>query len=234
MTTPPVTTRGRYTWRRLWPLVLLLVAALLTPAPAPAQEAPSELDTLLARFDHEPSVRDVQQRALEYAGVAELDLDVWTRRARLSNLMPRLQGQAAWLDQKDVQVRYRENFSTDDDGLVIADPSQNNVYDDSRIRSLYSLRVSLDLPGLLFDRSEPQIAREVRSRHQQREDALRRVTDLYFERRHRQILSLVVPAAQWERRLELEMQVRALTAQIDALTGGWFARELARTAEAPR
>ncbi|MBA2661577.1 MAG: hypothetical protein H0U74_04740 [Bradymonadaceae bacterium] len=208
-------------------IAAFVVTSIAVSSPAVAQPLPNPVE-VLARFAHEPGITAVQSAALEYAGLADPDLDAWSARARWSNAIPRLQAQMAWLDQRDVQLRYRETFSTDDEGVIVADPNQSNLADDARFRTLFSLRASLDLGGLVYDRSEPIIAREVRSRFGQRDDVLRRVTELYFARRGKQAIRHLTPIANWERHLELELEIQAQTAQLDALTGGWFVRQLAR------
>lgn len=191
------------------------------------QSSPSEI---LSHFSSEPSVSDVQRAALRYAGLATPNLDSWSSRARWSNAIPRVQGQIAWLDQRDVQLRYRENYTTDDDGYITADPNQSNLADDARFRTLYSVRASVDLGGLLYDRSEPIIAREVRSRLSNRDDILRRATELYFNRRKRQAIRLLTPLSDWNQHLELELEIQSLTAQLDAMTGGWLNQQLKNAA----
>lgn len=212
-----------------------LLILFLGPLSGHAQEkyANIELEELLDLFAHEPTVSDVQAAALRYGELGGYPMDRFSRRARLSNLLPRVQGQWGWLDQRDSQLRYRENLKTDDDGLMYRDVAQNNLNEDLRLRSLYSLRVSIDLGGLLYDRSEPVIAREVRSRLIHREELLQRVTLLYFERRHRQFLTAAEPHLDWRAKLERRVEVETLTAQIDALTGGWY-RSALRASEAQR
>ncbi|MFU8807388.1 MAG: hypothetical protein ACNA8W_26500, partial [Bradymonadaceae bacterium] len=209
-------------------LMALFLVGFLTALPtAPdAETRPDDVDGILAHFEWEPTVRDVQEAAMRYAELHHPRMDRWSRRARIANVLPRVQGQGGWLDQRDSQLRYRENLKMDDDGLMYRDVAQNNLHDDLRLRSLYSLRATIDLGGLLYDRSEPAIAREVRSRLLHREELLRRVTQLYFERRHHQVLEIVEADIDWHTRLERRMQIDVLTAQLDALTGGWFDTEL--------
>ncbi len=203
--------------------ITLILLSSSSSSYAQSQPSPTQI---LSHFSSEPSVGEVQKAALQYAGLADTNLDAWSTRARWSNAIPRLQGQVAWLDQRDVQLRYREVYKTDDDGYITADPNQSNLADDARARTLYSIRASLDLGGLLYDRSEPIIAREVRSRLSSRDDILRRSTELYFTRRQRQVIRFLTPISDWNRHLELELEIQSLTAQLDAMTGGWLTQKL--------
>ncbi len=206
--------------------LLTLLLFLLSFSSQSYAQTPYSPAEILSHFSAEPDVSEIQKAALSYAGLADTNLDSWSTRARWSNAIPRLQGQVAWLDQRDVQLRYREVYKTDEDGFVVADPNQSNLADDARARTLYSIRASLDLGGLLYDRSEPIIAREVRSRLSSRDDILRRATELYFTRRQRQVVRFLTPITDWNRHLELELEIQSLTAQLDAMTGGWLTQQL--------
>jgi hypothetical protein len=218
------------TRRSLTPLLWFVVFHLLLTGNVSTvygeESSRPPLETLLATFAHEPDVRSVQQAALRYGELGGRRLDRYSARARASNLLPRIQGQWGWLDQRDSQLRYRENLKTGADGIMYRDVAQNHLNEDLRLRSLYTVRVSFDLGGLVYDPAEPAIAREVRSRLSHREELLQRVTHLYFERRHRQLLLAAEPHASWQARLERTLEIDRLTAQLDALTGGWFRQSL--------
>src|SRR5690554_5588915 len=124
--------------------LLTLLLFLLSFSSQSYAQTPSSPAEILSHFSAEPDVSEIQKAALSYAGLADTNLDSWSTRARWSNAIPRLQGQVAWLDQRDVQLRYREVYKTDEDGFVVADPNQSNLADDARARTLYSIRASLD------------------------------------------------------------------------------------------
>lgn len=63
---------------------------------------------------------------------------------------------------------------------------------------------------------------------QLRDDILDEVTSLYFQRRRLQIELLRSPASGIEERLEKELRLQELTADIDALTGGYLSERLER------
>lgn len=224
---------------RLSALLIGLIAIACT-VPAAAQSAGGEAEesskpaprpdldvrALLDAFDDEPSVRRVQQRALDRAGLDRKSVKRWPGRARLSNLLPEVSGELGWLDQRDAELQYSEDIVTDESGEMYRDEAQNDFSDDKRLRRLYSVEAEVDLGGLIFDRDEIAAARELRRRESLRQKLLARVTDLYFDRRKKQILRRATPPGNWRKRLQLELEIRRMTARIDGLTGGWFSRAL--------
>ena len=63
---------------------------------------------------------------------------------------------------------------------------------------------------------------------QLRDDILDEVTHLYFERRRLQIEFLQNPPKDVNKLIEKELRLQKLTADIDAMTGGYLSREIER------
>lgn len=208
-----------------------LIGLQVDPAAGQQRSSPAELER---RFGHEPSVTQVQRAALAANGYRIGELDDWSTRARWSHLLPRVSAEVIWLDQHDVETRYREDIETNDVGQMHRDSARNYFIDDSRLRSIYALELDWELSGLVYDPAEATIAREVRARRKARRGLLLKVADLYFERRRHQLLLVLTPQAQWRKRLDLYIELRRLTARLDALTGQWFSRRLRKTKEAKR
>ncbi len=209
----------------LWPVR----AAGESPTDRAASEArlPEAIRKLMRSFDNEPSVRDVQNAALRHADLRRDDESGWAGRARLSNLFPEVDGEIAWLEQRDEDLRYSEDIEPreESDGMYRSQ-AENRLTEDSRLRRAYSIDASIDLGGLVFDRDELSASREKRQREVARRKLVEQVTDLYFERRKKQILQLADPPDGWRSRLDLLLEIERLTARLDGLTGGWFRRQL--------
>ncbi|MFB6351497.1 MAG: hypothetical protein ABEN55_05365 [Bradymonadaceae bacterium] len=196
------------------------------PGGEPNDDPSVSLPALLQSFDDEPSVRAVRDAALEHADLEESAVGNWAARARWSNLLPELKGEIAWLDQRDEEFRYSEDIEANDNGRLERESAENRVYQDTRFRRVYSIEAELDLGGLVFDRDELSASRERRKRELARRKLVARVTDLYFERRKKQILRLAAPPDDWRKRLDLVLAIDRLTARLDGLTGGWFRNQL--------
>lgn len=185
-----------------------------------------QLREAIAAFAHEPDVYDVQRRVLDHRDIDDERPDRWTRRARLSRLLPRVQGQTNWLDQRDRQDQFRENIDADDFGDYEPDNAQHLWRDNLRYRSIYSLRLDFNLPEVIYSSDEIAIQREVRNRWAMRDELIDHVTEMYFARRRLQLRAKLFPPDAPEEILDQHLKIEALTARIDALTGGWFRQQL--------
>lgn len=212
-------------------LVLVVLLTCGWSAVGFAQQAP---DAVARSFAQEPSVDRVRQVALQANGYGQDDLDRWSSRARWSHLLPEVEGEVAWLDQRDRETSYQEDLETNDSGTMYRDSARNDFVDDSRLRTIYAVELEWDLSGLVYDRSEPTIAREVRRRREARRDLLVAVGEAYFQRRRYLSEFLLTPKAQWRKRMDLRLEADRQTARLDAMTGGWFSRALRKAQKEER
>ena len=185
-----------------------------------------DLEALLARFEDEPSVREVQRAALRHGSLDDMSLQKGRARARWSNLIPIVDGEVAWLGQRDTEFDFQEDLATTEEGRLRHDDARNEYGDDERRRRSYSLELEFDLRGLLFDDAELDVMRESRERLEARGERVVTVTKLYFERRKRQVERILTPRSKWRKQLDLVLAIRRYTARLDALTGGWFSEQL--------
>ena len=197
----------------------------LPDAQAMDEQELQQLRVAMEAFDDEPDVHQVHRRVMEHRDIDDERPDRWTRRARLSNLVPTLRGRTSWLDQRDRQDRFREDIDAEDGGDYERDRAQHLWRDDLRLRAVYSLQLDFDLGDVVYSRDEMGIQREVRNRWRMRDDLLEEVTDLYFERRRLQLETRLFPDDDPEVMLARLLEIEALTAHIDAMTGGWFRQQ---------
>lgn len=211
-------------------LRLMIVALLLVawPVGAAGQASP---EAVASQFASEPSVAQTRSAALRANGYTRGDLDEWSSRARWSHLLPEVEGEVAWLDQRDKEASYREDLETSETGAMYRDSARNDFVDDTRLRTIYAVELEWDLSGLIYDSSEPTIAREVRRRREARRDLLVAVGEAYYLRRRYLTELLLTPRVEWKKRIELRLETDRQTARIDAMTGGWFSRMLAKRHE---
>jgi hypothetical protein len=234
-----LTDRSHPVQRRLGSLVLIACFAVAwsssgyTETPesrsslrADVREGTVDVEALLARFEDEPSVRDVQRAARRHGRHDETALEHGRARARWSNLVPVVDGELAWLARNGTEWNFQEDLATTDDGDFRHDEASNEYADDENQRRSYSLELEFDLRGLVFDESEIDVVRERREQRRARSERVVEVTKLYFERRKRQVRRLLTPRDEWRKRLKLALAIRRYTARIDALTGGWFSSRL--------
>jgi photosystem II stability/assembly factor-like uncharacterized protein len=151
----------------------------------------------------EPSVREVQDIAIQYAEVYPGKIQGWRKGAKYRSILPEL--------------------SVDYDRTVTYDSGSDQYY-----RGPYDWGVSAkwDLADLIWNPYQKDI--DVRSRLmvQLRDDVLDEVTHLYFERKRLQTELTLYPPNDAKVKLEKELRLQEVTAGIDALTGGYFSRRL--------
>ncbi len=177
-------------------------------AQAPADERidPRALRDALARYARtEPRVDDVVAAALRH-GAPDLDeLESLGTRARLSGLLPTLRIGARRGSGWDLSERL------DESGRVQLGTDDSLTF---RGEAVFAL------DRLVFARQEVALAREARATRLVRQDLLRAVVRLYFERR-RLLLERDLLGA---RGLDHWARIAEATALLDAFTGGAFSR----------
>ncbi len=184
------------------------------PAPPAAVAAARSARLLALLADGEPTIEEVQRAAAGRARVDDGAMDSWERRART----------AAWLPKLSLEFRHDER-STRVVGLsgnVESDYVRLNPGDQVAVRAAW------DLDRLLFAPEELRVAWTTSHLVRRREEAVQRATRLYFERRRLRLeLALSPPEGALER-AEREIAIDAVSAELDALTGGILARGRAR------
>lgn len=193
--------------------LLLLAAPLLDPGAAVRSE--SEAARVLARIaDGEPPIEEVQRAAAQRSGVDPALLDSWGGRVRT----------AAWLPRLSVEFR-REEHSTRTVGLT---GTVESDYVRVTPGSWFGVRAAWDLDSLLFTADELRAAETAARLRRRREEAVQRVTRLYFQRLRLRLLLVLSPPANALERAESELALETATAELDALTGGLYSRPRSR------
>lgn len=198
----------------------LILAALLSfvaaASPAQAQDAKAEARRILAKFDREPNIVAVQTAAASYARVNPDAYDSWMSASRWAYLLPsNLRGQLRRQDGDQSDVRTTSSGLSD---LVSTDEQLQII-----------LRADWDFTRLVFNKDSITAARQIERIVNQREDILTTVNKLYFARRQLQVDLELEPPTSVERAVKSQLRIDALTADLDALTGGWFSKQLPAT-----
>jgi len=189
------------------------LAAPLPPAssgsPAPPRDAAEPLRLLARLAAADPPVAEVQAAAARQVEREVPDPSALAARRRL----------AAWLPRVSAEVQRDERSYR----VVGLQGTSEVDYARSSPGTSVTVRATWELPDLVASRGEPAAASATLSRLRRRDEAVRRATELLFERRrHRLQLSLDPPADPLAR-AEAELEVDRLTAELDALTGGLLA-----------
>lgn len=192
-----------------------IVAAVVLAVPVLPASA-DQVDKVLDRFAGEPTVREVQLAAMEYAEVNPKVLKAHSRNAKAAKLLPR------------TRVRVDRSFD-DDRSIDINLDGERTVGIDTDDDTDYQFQADWNFDELLMSSERIRVIRENSRLVELRDDLLDEVTKLYFDRRRLQVRVLLRPSSDLNKRVEDELRLQELTAQIDALTGGFLT---AKTREA--
>lgn len=194
---------------------MAVLAFLAAPQASPEARPDSEaLRALGAISAGEPGIAEVQDAAARAADREGPALDGFPVRSRLAALLPRL----------TVEYR-REERSYRVVGLQGAAEVDYERYNPG---TALVLRATWDLGTLVAARGEIDAASAARVRARRRDEAVRRATSAFFERRRAILALLLEPPSTALARAEAELAVDRLTAELDALTGGLFTGGRAR------
>lgn len=159
----------------------------------------------------EPGLDEIRRAALRYAGLASQPEKAWGLRARLAGLLP------------EVSLKAQRGRAQDEEF------SESSTGTEKHERDLdLEARAEWALDRLVFDEAELRAAQTAQRLHRDRIQLLTQVTNLYFQRRKLQLAVLFAPDSDPGKAALQALAIAEATAQLDALTGGYFSRALAR------
>jgi len=178
----------------------------------PLRANPSLLYTLAT---HEPGIKQVQEAAVEYAEVGPEKIKKWRGSAAKKAFLPKV---SAGLRRDTGDLWHWETGSTtksDDDVLRKGSDSLG-----------WDVSLSWDLGEVVFN--QDQLSIDVRSRLmvELRNDILDEVNKFYYERLRLKMELDNLGIAERKKLQEKELRIQELTASLDALTGGYFSRQI--------
>ena len=201
---------------------LLLTAATAFAAeelPAPlagpggAARAPITAAGPLDQFAHEPSIREVQEAAMRYALVNDDVLNGYQTSAKWTKLLPR------------TRVRYREDID-DDTTVSVNEVGERDLTLDDNENTNYEMQLEWRFDEMLMGPTRIQAIRETSRLVQLRDDILDEATKVFFDRRRVQVDIAMNPPGDPKARAAKDLRLEELTANLDALTGGWFTQRV--------
>lgn len=197
----------------------LVATIMFAPVYASAQ---SEQE-IMARFAHEPTIEDTQAAAVEYTGLSSDRLEGMYSRAGASNALPKslyyeLQYRDKDTDRPQTQYDYTDPTSNSFSKKVQKEYHQDEVY------LQHKMRAQWDLSRLVYNPEQLRVVSQMNSATKTRDGILKLVTKTYFARRKAQIDLMLNPPSSIAEKLDKELRLQEMTAQLDALTGGWFSK----------
>jgi hypothetical protein len=170
----------------------------------------------LERFKGEPSIREVQAAAIQFAEVHPQKIEQWRAAA----------SRKAWLPTLSVGADLDKDRNVDLDRGGTGDPDRFIIGPDEKSTG-FSVSLNWDLGDLIWNGDQTSIDTRSRLMVELREDVLNEVTHLYYERRRLETEMALSPPRDLPVEVEKELRLEELTAGIDGLTGGYFSKKLA-------
>ncbi|MBI4826287.1 MAG: hypothetical protein HY807_07680 [Nitrospirae bacterium] len=173
-------------------------------------------DNFLSYFDNEPDIEEVQKAAIQYAGVNPDKITEWSSAA----------AKKAWLPDLKIDYGTGQNWQS---STYFYSTSTEKYKDDDVTDGKddgWSISMTWELGDLIWNNDQTSIDTRSRLMTQLRDDVLNDVTRLYYERRRLQIeILLYPPALVWEK-MEKNLRLEELTANINAMTGYSLSKKL--------
>ncbi len=193
---------------------LICLGLLLGPSVVGSNVAVAdEVDDVLAKFDHEPTIREVQKAAISYYKVDPATINSMRSRTRTKALVPAL----------TIGVTNSlSSYNNDVDDIVFRE--RGIAIKERQTADFLGVSASLAwrFDRLVFNVEELDVLSLVGI-----QDGIQReVTALYYVRRRLQIQSLLNPPEALEGRISARLRLEELTGLLDAYTGGFFSKRI--------
>lgn len=176
--------------------------------PAPARVAPADIEAGLRRYSHEPTVDEVVEAALRARSSSP---------SRVRDAMDRARA-TGWLPTARASIRRGQ--AVDLRGLADGDPNTISTDDDLSFDASLVFRFD----RIVFASEETSLLRELRVVEETRQELVRLVVHLYFERRRLQLERDLAGRTDVDR----AVRILELSALLDAFTDGAFPRIMGR------
>ncbi len=208
-------------------LIFALASLLLAPQdlwaqaaqemapPGPPPPNMKAVRALRIRFEREPTVAEVQQQALRFFKVHPERVASYRRGAAWKALMP------------DIEFTFNNEIGTTDRLLQDIQYRDFPYKEDERSErgSLnFGVRAHWNLDRLIFNAETLDVTSLVGVQ----EGLLREITSLYFTRRRLMTMVALAPPQDPNEEITEQLRLDEIAANLSALTGGYFAKELKR------
>lgn len=181
---------------------------------------------VFAQFEDEPTISEVQRAAIQYANIDPSRIDTWYRASLSQALVPQVKVTVGHDTDEDDSLSSSSTISVSG-GTVTIGPDDITRGESTDYDWSYRLSLDWDLNELVFNKDQLSISGESEDMVELRNDIVDEVSKLYFDRRRLQIEMVLNPSADLKMQIRNELRLQELTAALDALTGGYFARALA-------
>jgi photosystem II stability/assembly factor-like uncharacterized protein len=174
-------------------------------------------------FQDEPGISEVQEAAIQYAEVDLKKILQWRKQAARRALLPKVTVDMDYDRNKTIsQSLWGTCGSSTTPGKYYIGPDDETRYNNQN----WGISLSWELGDLIWNDAQTSIDTRSRLMVQLREDVLDEVNKTYFERIRVKAELDSLSIEERKKKFEKELRIQELTASLDALTGGYFSRQL--------
>jgi photosystem II stability/assembly factor-like uncharacterized protein len=177
-----------------------------------------EAQQVFSEFGNEPTIEEIREAAMSYAEVQPEKIEGWRKAAAKKALLP------------DLRFEFNNNKARQSSTYFYS--TKDEKYKDNDItrdrNDAWSVSLTWELGDLIWNDVQTSIDTRSKLMVELRDDILNEVTRLYFERRRMQIEMLLSPHEDIKEKIDKELRLQELTADIDALTGSYLSKKLAQ------
>ena len=172
------------------------------------------VEEVLQQFENEPDIREVQAMAMQYSKTNPELMERWLKASQRAYALPKVNLQY----EKELDEANRFDYVSDGEGAPVSEQDYTQVENDDKM----VVKLEWRLDKLVMSSEQIRVINEASKANKLRENILDEVTRLYFDRRRLQVESLLSPPSSLKDKIELELRLQEMTANLDALTGGGF------------
>lgn len=179
--------------------------------------------------NNEPTIKEVQNKAIYYAEVEPEKIQRWRKQAKMKAILPKLTISVDHDNDKTVSNNIWGIYSSYASNGNMSAPGRHYIGPDDETRynnNNFSVSLSWELGDLIWNNDQTSIDTRSRLMVELRDDIMDEVTKTYFERIRVKIELNNLPIEDRRKRFEKELRVQELTASLDALTGGYFSEHI--------
>lgn len=201
----------------------LAAAFLVAPAAVMAQSA----QEILNQFKNEPTIEATMDAAVHYAGLQADRYESMFMRAGGSNALPKiLSYELTYRDQDRDRPQIVTTWPTGTPSDTNFTSKKVTAYEEDTTYMQHKFKAQWDLSRVVFNSEQVRAASMASSAANSRDRLLDKVTKAYFGRRTLQTQLITNPPTDVAEQLKLNLKIEEFTATLNALTGGWFSKNI--------
>lgn len=185
------------------------------------------LSLLISFIEHsskattEPTLRQLEMAALKYASLDPQEIIRWKSKAKWAKALPQLMVGYQQRIVNQINNTIQDSISVTGSNVTIGPPQSQSDQNDN-FNQGFEIRATWALDEVVFNKDSLSISSEARYRTLMRSQVLDELHQTYFERK--KILLREEGKKREELTPILQLQLEALEAKLDSLTGGYFSQ----------